>query len=384
MAPTISVILPTHNRGEWLPGAIASVLNQTFTDWELIVVDDGSQDDSAAVVELFRADARVRYVAQPQQGRSAARNRGIAMAQGKWLAFLDSDDRYLPHGLQDHLHTAARQTELAMSLGGYEYINDQGQHLGERRPWDEGDLGLPAWLFNCLAMPGSVMIARSWLARIGGFDPECEIAEDWDLFLRLAASGAGMAWTKTLVCQYRQHAGQSVLGLTQHHQGTQRALQKVFQQGSLPPDTAAMAGPAFGWGHASFARRAFQAGQPELAAGFLAQAIARDPALGGAHKVELIEFLLTPTPGQASQPNDLAEKVASHFPGHLAPSASDVRRAQARVAVGALWGWAARLSEPGAWVAVRRAYWQGVSHDPRWLANRGLWSILLRAWAARS
>ena len=384
MAPIISVILPSHNRRELLPGAIASVLGLSFTDWELIVVDDGSQDDSAAVVAPFRSDPRVRYITQTQQGRSAARNRGIELAQGEWVAFLDSDDRYLPNGLQDHLNTAAKQPGLAMSLGGYEYIDEHDRHLGERRPWDESGLGLPAWLFNCLAMPGSVMIARSCFAKIGGFDPECEIAEDWDLFLRLAASGGRMDWTKTLVCQYRQHAGQSVLSLTQHHQGTQRALQKVFQQPNLAPEAAALAGRAFGWGHAVFARRAFRAGQPEMAAGFLAQAIARDPQLGGARKVELIEFLLTPLPGPNAPPPHLAETVARHFPGRLAPSMGEVRRAQARVAVASVWGWAARLSQPEAWPAVRRAYWQGVSHDPRWLGNRGLWSILLRAWAARS
>ena len=383
MTPVISVILPTYNRREFLPGAITSVLGQTFTDWELIVVDDGSQDDSAAVVAPFRTDPRVRYVAQAQQGRSAARNRGIELAQGQWIGFLDSDDRYLPNALQDHLNTTARQPDLAMSLGGYAYIDERDQPVGERRPWDENNLGLAAWLFNCLAMPGSVLIARSWMARIGGFDRECEIAEDWDLFLRLAAGGGRMDWTRTLVCQYRQHAGQSVQSLERHHRGAQCALQKVFQQPDLAPEVAALAYRALGWGHAAFARRAFQAGQAELAASFLAQAIARDPQLGGARQVELIEFLLTPLPGPDAAPPELAAMVARHFPSHLAPSAGQMRRAQARVAVAAVWGWSARLAQPEAWPAVRRAYWQGVRHDPRWLGNRGLWSILLRAWAAR-
>jgi GT2 family glycosyltransferase len=388
VAPIISVIIPTHNRRDLLPGAIASVLGQSFTDWELVVVDDGSQDDSAAVVEPFLSDPRVRYAAQNQQGRSAARNHGLKMARGEWVAFLDSDDRYLPNGLRDHLNTTANKPGVAMAIGGYEYVDELERHLGERRPWDESGLGLADWLFNCLAMPGCVMIARSWVDKIGGFDPECEIAEDWDLFLRLAASGGPMDWTKSMVCRYRQHAGQSVLSsLTQHHQGAQRALQKVLQQPDLAPAVAALAGRAFGWGHALFARRAFQAGQPEMAAGFLAQAIAQDPQLGGTRKVELIEFLLTPSPARANlraAPTDLAQTVAQHFPGHLAPSAGEMRQAQARVAVACVWGWSARISQPDAWPAVRWAYWQGVSRDPRWLANRGLWSLVLRAWAARS
>jgi hypothetical protein len=149
---------------------------------------------------------------------------------------------------------------------------------------------------------------------------------------------------------------------------------------------AALAGQAFGWGHAVFARRAFQAGQPELAASFLAQAIARDPQLGSTRKVALIEFLLTPQAGQRTSPpspGSLAAMVAGNFPGHLTPSTGELRRAQARVAVASLWSWSARTSQPGAWPAVRRAFWQGVSHDPRWLGNRGLWSIVLRAWSER-
>jgi GT2 family glycosyltransferase len=387
VTPLVSVILPTHNRRDLLPGAIASVLGQTFIDWELIIVDDGSHDDSAAVVEPFRADARVRYVCQTRQGRSAARNRGIALAEGDWIAFLDSDDRYLPTGLQDHLLTAGGNPGLTMSLGGYEYIDEHDHHLGERRPWEESDLSLSAWLFNCLAMPGSVLLAHAWLAGHGGFDPECEIAEDYDLFLRLAASGGGMRWTQSLVCQYRQHAGQSVLSLTQHHQGAQRALQKVFQPPDLSPQVAAQAGAAFGWAHAAFARRALQTGQSELAASFLAQALTRDPALGGARKVALIEFLLTPEAGHLAalpSPASRAAKAARIFPGHLAPSAGELRRAQARVAVAVLWRWSARLPQPESWPAVRQAFWQGVTRDPRWLGNRGLWSILLRAWAGRS
>jgi hypothetical protein len=146
---------------------------------------------------------------------------------------------------------------------------------------------------------------------------------------------------------------------------------------------AALAGPAHAWAHAQFARQAFQAGQPELAAGYLAQAIARNPPLGRERRPELLEFLLTPLLPQAL-PVNLPAMVARHFPNHLAPSAAELRRAQARVAVAALWRWSGRTSQPGAWPAVRQAYWQGVSHDPRWLGNRGLWSILLRAWAARS
>jgi hypothetical protein len=383
MTPAVSIVIPTHNRRDYLPGAINSVLSQTLSDWELVVVDDGSRDDTASVVAPFLSDRRVRYEVQPQQGRSAARNRGVALAQAQWMAFLDSDDRFLPTCLGDHLAVIAGAGDLAMTLGGYEIVDEAGRRLAERRPWDESGLSLRDWLFNCLGMPGSVMIRRDWLLRLHGFDPACEIAEDWDLFLRLAAEGAAMAWVRRLVCQYRRHAGQSVGRLGQHHQGSLRSLQKLLGQPALPPETAAQAGPALAWVHVLFAHRALLAGQPELAGDFLAQAIVSDPTLAGARKAELLEFMLTPLPGQA-EPPQLAAGLWQQRPAALPLTARELRQAQARVAVAAVWRWSSRTAQPGAWPAVPRAYWQGVRYDPRWLGNRGLWSILLRAWAERS
>ena len=101
--PTVSVVIPTHNRSDLLPRAIRSVFAQTFQDWEVIVVDDGSTDDTAAVVRSFR-DERVRYVKlERNSGPSRARNVGIDGARGRYLAFLDSDDEYLPHKLETQL-----------------------------------------------------------------------------------------------------------------------------------------------------------------------------------------------------------------------------------------------------------------------------------------
>src|SRR5689334_14515250 len=99
MPPLVSVIIPTYNRAGLLPSAIASVIAQTFADWELIIVDDGSTDNTAETVQPGLHEARLRYVPRPNLGRSAARNFGASLAHGQWLAFLDSDDRYLPDTL---------------------------------------------------------------------------------------------------------------------------------------------------------------------------------------------------------------------------------------------------------------------------------------------
>ncbi|HEY8503179.1 MAG TPA: glycosyltransferase family A protein, partial [Gemmataceae bacterium] len=99
--PAVSIILPTYNRAKFLPQAFASIRSQQYTDWELIVVDDGSTDDTRAVVQELSKDVPqpVRYVYQDNQGPAGARNKGLDLASGKYVAFFDSDDVWLPHHL---------------------------------------------------------------------------------------------------------------------------------------------------------------------------------------------------------------------------------------------------------------------------------------------
>jgi glycosyltransferase involved in cell wall biosynthesis len=187
-------MISTFNRAAYLGGAIESALGQTFGDLELIVVDDGSTDETEELLEQARSDPRLRFVRQPNQGLSAARNRGLSLAQGEYLAFLDSDDRYTPTALEAHLAVFARRPGLGMTVGGYEYVDGSGRALGRRSPWQEGGaLALQDWLFNCYAMPGSVLLRREWLERVGEFDASTHGSNDWDLFLRLAQ--AAVPWT---------------------------------------------------------------------------------------------------------------------------------------------------------------------------------------------
>lgn len=114
MNPFFSVIIPTYNRAHILPRTIASVLNQEFPNWELIVVDDGSKDHTAELLKTY-TDNRIRYVYQQNAERSAARNRGISEARGEYVCFLDSDDEYLPHHLR-RLHEEIQKLQNRQSL----------------------------------------------------------------------------------------------------------------------------------------------------------------------------------------------------------------------------------------------------------------------------
>jgi glycosyltransferase involved in cell wall biosynthesis len=170
----VSVVLPVKDQAEYLRDAIESVLRQTLADWELIVVDDGSTDDSAAVVRRLRDD-RIRYVFQEWQGVSTARNAGIALASGVYVAFLDADDRYHPGKLEDQISRFARDPGVGAVYCARIDVDRQGQHLRLHRP------------------APTASIEALLLARVGAFAPALVENEDRDLFVRLALAGCRFA-----------------------------------------------------------------------------------------------------------------------------------------------------------------------------------------------
>ncbi|MBI5571567.1 MAG: glycosyltransferase [Desulfomonile tiedjei] len=183
--PLVSAIIPTYDRAGVVERAIRSVLDQTFRDFELIVVDDGSRDGTTEVLSRF--DDRLTAVFQENRGVSAARNAGITRAQGELLAFLDSDDEWLPNKLARQVavfdprrplficHTDELWCCNGRPVRQKEIHRKQGGHFFERA------------LERCLISPSSVMLSRSLLDRVGSFDETLPAAEDYDLWLRITA-----------------------------------------------------------------------------------------------------------------------------------------------------------------------------------------------------
>ena len=186
--PHVSVIIPTHNRRDFVREAIASVLAQTYQDFEIIVVDDGSDDDTRTVVEEFsRAWPVVQYVFQSNQGVSAARNHGVALSHGQFLAFLDSDDVWQPGKLESqiaffttHPEASICQTQEIWLRNGVR-VNPHNKHRKAN-----GDIFARS-LELCLVSPSAVMLRRGLFEQVGGFDPNLPACEDYDLWLRIAA-----------------------------------------------------------------------------------------------------------------------------------------------------------------------------------------------------
>jgi GT2 family glycosyltransferase len=383
-SPTWSIVLPTYNRADLLPDAIDSVLAQTVGDWELIIVDDGSEDGTGLLASAHRADSRVRRVDQAHAGRSAARNRGIGLARGKVVCFLDSDDRYLSTTLAEHAEILDSRSDIGMTVGGYEYIDAAGAVAGARRPWLECESLTPAaWLFNCYAMPGSVAVRREWFDAVGAFDPEFELAEDWDLFLRLAFTGCPMAWTRNLVCQRRVHDRNSTNDVRAHLQASLRALDKVFREPGLPPDVAPLEGRARAWAYAASARNAASLGLDGLVGENLRAAAALDalPAweryglsLSPLGFPGLVEGPLADVIERDSVADRDLDELLARLPARWGIGAADVRRGLARVELSRFFTAAARKATGEAAEHLGR----GLAHDRRWLANRAVLAFLVR------
>lgn len=188
MSIPVSVILPTYNRAPLLPRAINSVLKQTYTDFELIVVDDASQDNTRAVVLAF-TDERVRYLRQANNGGvAAARNAGIAASAGHFLAFQDSDDLWHPHKL-------ARQMQAWSEVGPETAViySQFWRQKGQRRTLFpsatdnlSGDI-LDVLLWQNVITTQAALARRDSLAQVGGFDERLPCLVDWELWLRMAS-----------------------------------------------------------------------------------------------------------------------------------------------------------------------------------------------------
>jgi glycosyltransferase involved in cell wall biosynthesis len=210
--PKVSVIIPTYNRAKYICESVNSALQQTFDDLEVIVVDDGSTDDTSTLLERFRSDDRFKYHFQTNQGRSSARNLGIDTAQGEWIVFLDSDDQLVPNAVETFLKYSAENPEADVIIGRAEFFDDDGKTI--RGPYAE-NVGKVARGFikkaylralrDVFFSPGSYMV-RADLIRANGihFDTSYSAAEDLDFAFRLAAHGS-LFDTTDIVQRYRFH-----------------------------------------------------------------------------------------------------------------------------------------------------------------------------------
>jgi glycosyltransferase involved in cell wall biosynthesis len=214
--PAISVILPTHNRERTLARAIGSVLDQTFSDFELIVVDDASTDGSEEVVRAI-SDPRLRYLRLDRnRGAAGARNAGIAAAACDWIAFQDSDDEWLPNKLKQQFAVArAAPQEVGLILSGYLADTPRGRiHVIPRHTLAGRD-PVPDLLDGWPIITPTWLVRRQLLQELSGFDESYPCFEDWDLVFRLSETCLLRAVPGPVLIKYSSGAA-SVCANPQH------------------------------------------------------------------------------------------------------------------------------------------------------------------------
>jgi teichuronic acid biosynthesis glycosyltransferase TuaG len=206
----VSVIMPAFNAAALIEESILSAQTQTHTEWELIVVDDGSTDDTASVVKrLMEADQRIKYIYQPNQKLGAARNTGLLAAKGEWIAYLDSDDLWMPDKLELQLQAAKNFNAGVIYTGGYNFYFEKGKIS----PYDTIYGKFSGYeMYKILSTRNvipvlAVLMRRELIATVGlqDIDPKSYGCEDWDYWLRISKAGTSFYGIDKTLFKYRIH-----------------------------------------------------------------------------------------------------------------------------------------------------------------------------------
>lgn len=201
----VSAVIPVYNDAKHLAHAIESVLEQTFKDIEVVVVDDGSSDGSPDVAKSY--GDKIRYIRQENAGVATARNTGYRASQGKYLCFLDSDDAFKPKKVELQLSLLEQNPKAGLCYGIYQQIDPRdgsvvGQHNVDHSKFDRSDDPFPPDF-----QIGAALIRREWMDKVGGFDVRFRRAEDSDLRYRLWAAGCGFLPIEEVVCDWTLGVG---------------------------------------------------------------------------------------------------------------------------------------------------------------------------------
>ncbi|HVG00385.1 MAG TPA: glycosyltransferase family 2 protein [Chloroflexia bacterium] len=233
MRPTVSAVITTFNYARFIPAAIESVMSQTLPPDEIIVVDDGSTDDTAEVVARY-AGRGVRYVYKENGGGSSARNAGIAAGKCELVAFLDADDRWLPHKLERQVAQMVKYPQVGLVSGGEWQVDARGEHpyLVARETLEA------AWAFkkmlveNFTGNTSLALVRRSVFEKVGTFDEKVPLGHDWDMWLRIAKDYPISVIGEPLI-YYTRHSGSLSAGKIEQRYRSNRQFHRRYI-GQLP------------------------------------------------------------------------------------------------------------------------------------------------------
>lgn len=230
MNDLVSVVIPNYNYARYLPEAIESVLAQTHKNVEVIVVDDGSTDDSKAVLASF--GDRIRTIFQQNQGVSAARNRGVAESNGDFLAFLDADDAFLPSKLEKQLELFRADEEIGLVHVGMVNVDPNGIEGAKHLEGMQGHVSDDLLLFErpvLIGVGSTSLVPRPIFDEVGGFDPMMTTAADWDFGYRVSVKYR-VGFVPEILLRYRIHNSNMHSNIAAMEHDTLLSYKKAFSE----------------------------------------------------------------------------------------------------------------------------------------------------------
>jgi glycosyltransferase involved in cell wall biosynthesis len=235
--PSVSIVIPAYNAEQYIVEAIQSLQNQTFSDFEIIVSDDASTDRTVPLVQSMN-DPRIKIISAANGGVSAARNRGIAIAQGEFIAFLDADDLWEPHKLALQVEALRANPKAGLSYGWFYHWNYDVHKAAETKllmcPSADGPEAYRTILEENVVGNGSnIFVRRTVFDSIDGFDETLTHGEDWEFCFRVALEWEVALISQPLVC-YRQHSTSICSSLEMLKASTIRTMDKIFDL--APPE----------------------------------------------------------------------------------------------------------------------------------------------------
>jgi glycosyltransferase involved in cell wall biosynthesis len=386
--PTVSVIINTYNSSRFLLPAVESVLAQSYRDYELIIVDDGSTDNTRQVMAPYLN--RLTYIYQENKKYSAAKNTGIRASSGKYIAFMDSDDIWLPEKLERQVSILEQHSEAVLTYCQAVYIDPDGQQVifrGKEFCNPEGaelivaDMRKDLFLTTVVA-PGSTMLVRRWaVERAGLFDEVHVHGEDWELWLRIAPFGL-FAYLPEVLSQYRVYGWQKIVSVEARDSWLHDLVKIVDTATSLwtgdPIEGQRLRDQSLKRIYTHAALASFQMGEIEPAKSKLQKLFENYPETET--RDGLVQMALDRAKEIADDTNSLpkAEEFIRTFFSHLPKSAARFESAQGK-AIGWLYvNSAFEAYQKRDWVSVRRNLRRGIAAWPWLLFNRGVMSISLK------
>lgn len=272
----VSVVIPNYNYAHYLSEAIDSVLAQTYSDIEIIVVDDGSRDSSRDVMVAY--GERITAIFQQNQGVSAARNNGAAAGSGQYIAFLDADDAWLPTKIEKQISRSTADPSLGLVHVGVDEVDADGNLLLKRLEGSDGEALEDLLMLGRKGVLGGgsgLMVPRKIFDEIGGFDPRLSTSADYDFFVQVA-SRYKVGFVSEILLKYRIHGSNMHGNVKVMEHDMMIAFEKAFADAR--PEITALKRKAYGNLHQTLAGSYFVAGNYASLARHAAASVMNNPA----------------------------------------------------------------------------------------------------------